>query len=76
MVLQRFTEGQMSRRDLAEWLVQTDYDTDVPVIERDALARIRLVVIEVDEGMRPASEIIERVAATLKGESDSGRQSA
>lgn len=76
MVLQRFTEGQMSRRDLAEWLVQTDYDTDVPVTERDALARIRLVVIEVDEGMRPASEIIERVAATLKGETDSGRQSA
>ncbi len=76
MVLQRFTEGRLSQRDFGEWLVQSDYDTDLSSQERDVLAGIRLIVIEADEGMRPASEIIERVTATLNGEPGAGRQSA
>ena len=63
--LQRYIDGQVSNDELAEWLVQVEYDLDLQSEERDALGQIRLAVIEVSEGLRPNEDILESVAAAL-----------
>jgi hypothetical protein len=73
VVLQRYAEGQFSNRELSEWLVQVEYDLDVPPDERDELGQLRLTVIEVSEGLRPADHILEGVAALLAPSEPEGR---
>ena len=63
--LRRYVDGQLSISELAEWLVQMEYDPDVAGEERDALAQIRLTLIEASEGLRPKDDILEGVSAIL-----------
>jgi hypothetical protein len=65
LVLRQYVDGQISIRELAEWLVQAEYDLDMPEDERDILAGIRLTQIEVSEGLRPKDDILRSVAAAL-----------
>jgi hypothetical protein len=64
-VLRQYAKGEISIAELAEWLVQMEYDPDVPEDERELLAQIRLTEIEVSEGLRPKDDILESVAAAL-----------
>ncbi len=72
-VLHRYVKGQLSNPELAEWLVQVEYDQDIPQDERDDLAQLRLIVTEAEEQIRPVEQILEKVAAMLVA-SDPRRQ--
>ena len=63
--LQRYLDGRVSNGELAGWLVQVEYDEEIPQLQRDQLAGLRLVVTEVSEGHRPTEHILEAVAALL-----------
>ncbi len=71
--LRRYVDGDLSNAELGEWLVGAEYDGALPQDQRDALARIRLVVIEVEEGSRDPTEILDAVAQVLASASDDGR---
>jgi hypothetical protein len=64
-VLRQYAKGEISIAELAEWLVEVEYDLDVPEDEREILAGIRLTQIEVSEGLRPKDDILGSVAAAL-----------
>jgi hypothetical protein len=66
-MLRRCVEGQVSSVELEDWLVGAEYDTDLSLIERDNLAHLRLVMIEVGEGRRSAEQI-QVLAAKIIGE--------
>lgn len=72
VMLQGYIAGQISNGELAEWLAQVEYDSDLTELERDALARIQLLVIEVQEKRRKPSAILEGVAETLAASTDEG----
>ncbi|MBI2912970.1 MAG: hypothetical protein HYY03_03525 [Chloroflexi bacterium] len=63
--LQRYVDGRISNAELAEWLVAAEYDDELAQGERDELARLRLIVTEVEEDLRPADEILKAVSAIL-----------
>lgn len=63
--LMRYVSGDLSNAELDDWLVGIEYDPELPQDERDALARIRLVLIEVREGLRNVSEVLEVVVGLL-----------
>src|SRR3990172_3339870 len=63
--LQRYVKGDLSNAELAEWLAAAEYDPALPQAERDILARINLVLIEVEEGRRGTPEVLGVVAAVL-----------
>jgi len=65
LALRQYADGQISIAELAEWLVQMEYDLDVSQGEREILAQIRLTQIEVSEGLRPKDDILQSVAAAL-----------
>ncbi len=71
--LQRYVDGEISNAELDDWLTGVEYDEEVPETERDALAGIRLVVIEVDEGRRDPSEVLDAVAEVLASATDDGQ---
>jgi hypothetical protein len=71
--LRRYVDGDLSNAELADWLVGAEYDPALPQDERDSLARIRLVVIEVDEGARDPSETLDAVAEVLASATDDGQ---
>ena len=64
-VLRRYADGEISIAELVDWLVQVEYDPDMPEDERNILAGIRLTQIEVSEGLRPKDDILKSVAAAL-----------
>lgn len=66
--LQQYADGNVSNRELAEWLVQTEYDSSVPQHERDTLGQLRLVVIEEAEGGRDQDDVLNAVAEILARE--------
>ena len=68
--LQEYERGNRSNPELAEWLVQVEYDTSLQSEERDTLAGLRLVVLEEAEGLRPKEEVLNAVAAILAFEED------
>src|SRR3972149_10366240 len=68
--LQEYERGNRSNPELAEWLVQVEYDTSLQSEERDTLAGLRLVVLEEAEGLRPEEEVLDAVAAILALEKD------
>jgi len=68
-VLQEYERGNLSNPELAEWLVQVEYDTSLQSEERDLMAALRLVVLEEAEGLRPKEEVLDAVAAILALES-------
>ena len=63
--LRRYVNGDLSNAELADWLAGAEYDPELPQPERDALARIGLVLIEVDEGRRKPAEVVDAVAEVL-----------
>ena len=67
--LQLYADGNLSNRELAEWLSQAEYDLDLPEGERDQLAALGLLVLEEAEGLRSGEEILQAVAAILAPES-------
>lgn len=67
-ILQQYVDGNRSNADLAEWLVQTEYDSSVPQDERDSMGQLRLVVIEEAEGSRDKYEVLTTVAGILARE--------
>lgn len=64
-MLQRYLDGELSNAELQEWLAQIEYDDDVSGEERDELARVRLIAVEVAEQRRPPDAVLESVAAAL-----------
>jgi len=68
--LHQYLAGNVSNRELADWLVKMEYDPAASAEERDALAALRLVVIEEGEGRRNKEDILAAVAAILARESD------
>lgn len=63
--LMRYKSGDLSNAELDDWLVGIEYDPELSQDVRDVLARIRLVLIEVREGMRDVSEVLEIVVGVL-----------
>lgn len=68
--LQRYINGDLSNAELADWLSAVEYDLDLPQAERDILAGISLVLVEVEEGRRGVPEILGVVSATLASSAD------
>lgn len=64
-LLQRYVDGNISNLELAEWLVQVEYDREIAEESRDALAGLRLTVLEVEEGRRPVASVLEDVTSIL-----------
>jgi len=64
-VLRQYADGEISIAELVDWLIQVEYDPDMPEDERDVLGGIRLTQIEVSEGLRPKDDILGSVAAAL-----------
>ena len=54
---------------LWDWLAESEYDESLLKEERDTLASIRLVAIEVDEGLRATDELREAIRSVLRLES-------
>lgn len=71
-VLKRYVDSEISNAELAEWLAQAEYDPDLSEEERNALARVRLVVIEVAEKRRKPPAILESVAEVLAASEPEG----
>lgn len=77
MTLRQYADGQLNVTDLARWLASAEYDEQLPIQERDELARISLMVLEAQENLRPADEIMENVTQLLSraGAVDPARRS-
>lgn len=71
--LQRYVQGELSNDQLDDWLTGAEYDSTLPEDERDALAGIRLVLIEVEEGRRDRSEVLDAVAEVLASSTGEGQ---
>lgn len=63
--LERYVQGELSNDQLEDWLTGAEYDPALTQEERDALAEIRLVIIEAEEDRRSTADILGAVAATL-----------
>lgn len=75
--LRTYLSGTIDLAALAAWLVQADYDTDLPAAERDLLAGVRLDVIEASEGLAREETVREGIKSVLKTATARGeRQSA
>ena len=70
-VLQRFVDGRLSDAELDDWLTGAEYDSALDREERDALAGVRLTLIEVSEGISKPDSLSRSVAALLAGEKPS-----
>lgn len=70
--LRRYVSGDVSNAELDEWLVGAEYDPALRQDERDALARIRLVLIEVQEEGRNPDEVLSVVAEVLASSTQEG----
>ena len=68
-ILQQYEKGNVSNPELAEWLVQAEYDSALGPEERDTLAGLRLVVLEEAEGRRAKEDVLDTVAGILASES-------
>ena len=67
-MLEGYRRGLRSNSELAEWLAQAEYNDTLSAIEKDALAGLRLIVVESIEGRRPNDEVLESVSALLAKE--------
>lgn len=70
--LRRYVDGDLSNAELADWLVGAEYDSALPQDERDALARIRLILIEIEEGRRDVGVVLDIVAEVLASSPQEG----
>ena len=64
-VLNQYVRGEISNSEIADWLSGAEYDDSLQTDERDILASIRLIVVEVKEGERNPEEIVSMVAEAL-----------
>jgi len=63
--LQRYVDGEISNAELDEWLTSLEYDDEASDADRETLAGIRLVLIEVQEERRNPDEVLASVLAVL-----------
>ncbi len=70
-MLSRYVKGRVSNAELEEWLVQVGYDEEVAQPEKEALARVRLALVEVSEGRRTPDEVLRTVGQLLGSQSQS-----
>jgi hypothetical protein len=63
--LRRYVKGDLSNAELADWLAGAEYDNELPQSERDELARVSLVLIEIQEGRRERAQLLNAVAELL-----------
>ena len=64
-VLNQYVRGEISNSEIADWLSGAEYDDSLQTDERDILASIRLIVVEVKEGQRNPEEIVSMVTEVL-----------
>lgn len=64
-VLQSFLNGGLTLPDFYAWVTSVEDDTFLFESERDALSRLRLLIIECDEEMRSVDEVRNAAAALL-----------
>lgn len=64
-MLRRYESRRIDLAELNEWLVQAEYDDDLPRRERDILAGVRLVAIEAAEGFGLEAEVLKGVSSVL-----------
>ena len=64
-MLQEYARGNVSNRELGEWLAGAEYDSALQAEERDRLAELRLIVVEEAEGRRKKEAVLSAVAAML-----------
>ncbi len=64
-VLQQFLEGQAGPSEFEEWLVAAVDDDATLDAEREGLLRLRLIMTECGERIRPIGELRAEVAALL-----------
>jgi len=67
LVLKRYLRGAITLPDLSEWLAVTDYDDELSRDERDALASVRIAVIETEEFGAPDADIAAAIRRLLAG---------
>jgi len=68
-LLNSYVAEEVTFENLWNWLAESEYDDTLAVEERDTLASIRLLAIEVDEGLRGPEELREAIRSALRLES-------
>jgi hypothetical protein len=68
-MLDAYRRGKKTDNELSGWLVQMEYDDEVPVSEKDELALIRLLAIEAEEGLRPKQQLLDSISTLLSSNS-------
>lgn len=63
--LQLFLEGDCPPEEFEEWLIAASDDDALFDAEREALARLRLIMIECGEGLRSPDELRFEIVALL-----------
>jgi hypothetical protein len=66
--LEGYRRGLVSNADLGKWLAEIEHDESVPQPDRDALAALRTIVVEVLERSRPQDQILDKVVEILAAE--------
>lgn len=74
-ILQRYVDGQLSSFELRAYLASAQYDDALSEEERDELAALDLVVLEVAENMRDNEEILP-IVMRLIGAVNASRSNA
>lgn len=64
-MLQRFLEGDCTPEEFESWLIEASEDETMFAGERDALARLRLIMIECGEGLRSPEDLRFEAVALL-----------
>ena len=68
-LLNSFVLGEIGFNALWDQLAEAEYDESLPVEERDTLASIRLLTIEIDEGLREMDDLQQAIQSLLRIES-------
>ena len=64
-----FLEGRIRPIDLQAWIASIEGDESFAVDERDDLTRLRLLLLEAGENIRPRAEAVEFAMDLLLGDS-------
>lgn len=68
-LLNSYVAEEVTFENLWNWLAESEYDETLPTEERNTVASIRLLAIEVDEGLRAVDELREAIRSALRLES-------
>ena len=64
-VVQGFLCNDTSTDDFYAWAVSAEEDNSLPQAERDAIAGLRLLLLEFGEGLRPIDEVRAEATSLL-----------